>query len=99
MVTKASLLTMLAFALTLFTCGHITVDCTAPTSQDKPSDNSPDDFETRQTEKLLGSWTSPARMHISLQKAHYLSATASDAGGFIIRTTLMESREWLVRVL
>ena len=46
-----------------------------------------------------GAWTMPARLDKSLQKAHYVSATSSNDGEFIIRTTAMESREWLVRLL
>ena len=45
-----------------------------------------------------GDWTTPARLHRSLQTAHYVSATASGDGGFVIRTASMESREWLVRL-
>ena len=58
MLTKVSCFAMLVFALTLFACGEVTSDSTKPAasspSQDKPHDGSPDSFEVRQTEKLLG---------------------------------------------
>jgi hypothetical protein len=56
MVTKVSWLTILVFALTLFACGQATSDSIKPgsSSQDKPYDGTPDGFEVRQTEKLLG---------------------------------------------
>ena len=48
----------IAFALTLFACGAATSDstkCASPSpSQDKQYDGTPDGFEVRQTEKLLG---------------------------------------------
>ena len=58
MLTKVSCFAILVFALTLFACGEVTSDSTKPAasspSQEKPYDGTPDGFEVRQTEKLLG---------------------------------------------
>lgn len=58
MPTKVSFLKFLVVALTLFACGEATRESITPASsspsQNKPSDGTPDDFEIRQTEKLLG---------------------------------------------
>ena len=58
MLTKVSCFAILVFALTLFSCGEVISDSTKPVSaspsQDKSYDGTPDGFEVRQTEKLLG---------------------------------------------
>src|SRR5258705_8157354 len=58
MLTKLSCFAILFFALTLFASAQVTSDSTKPISsspsQDRPYDGTPDGFEVRQTEKLLG---------------------------------------------
>ena len=58
MLSKASFLTFLVVALSLFACGQVTSEsiktASSSPSQDKSYNGTPDDFELRQTEKLLG---------------------------------------------
>lgn len=58
MLRNMSYFAMLLLALALFACGEVKSDSTKPASsspsQDKQPDGTPDDFEVRQTEKLLG---------------------------------------------
>lgn len=58
MLSKASFLTFLVVALSLLACGQVTSEsiktASSSPSQDKSYNGTPDDFELRQTEKLLG---------------------------------------------
>lgn len=54
MVTKLSYFTIFVFAFALFAGARAASELTSSASQGKPSDNTPDGFELRQTEKLLG---------------------------------------------
>ena len=58
MLRKVLFLTILVVAMTLFVCAQATTESIlaawSSPSQNKPDDGSPDDFEFRQTEKLLG---------------------------------------------
>lgn len=58
MLTNVTCFAILLFALTLFACAKVASDSAKPVSsslsQENPSNDNPDDFEDRQTEKLLG---------------------------------------------
>ena len=102
MVTKALLLTSLLFVLMLFACNNAAGDSTKPNlssasqlDQSKAPNNTPDDFETRQTEKLLG---------VSLQTfpdpQGLTKFDESPANRPALKFTVKEQpREWLVRLL
>ena len=54
MLSKVSFLTFLVVALSLFACSQATSESIKTASSSPSQDKSPDDFELRQTEKLLG---------------------------------------------